>query len=79
MLSFLIVLSATFIFGGLVGFATAAVMAAARQAELCELWDKASRDAGRAQRELARLRARCQRECGFKWLDRRTATRRGEA
>jgi hypothetical protein len=78
MLTFLIVLSATFILGGLVGLATASLLAAARQAELLDLWDKASRDAGRAERELARLRARCRRECDFKWLDRPSSVRRGE-
>ena len=66
----------TFFVGSLFGFATAAVLAATRQAELHDLCDKASRDAGRAERELTRLRARCKREFGAEWLHQPTAPRR---
>ena len=76
MLTFLIVFGAAFIIGGLTGFITAAMLAASRHAELRDRWDQASRDAGRAERELSRLRARCQREFGCNWLDRPTSVRR---
>ncbi len=64
MSTLLIIFAGAFIVGGLSGFVIAAIMAARRQAELMDLWDKASRDAGRAERELIRLQARRRREFG---------------